>query len=122
MGAAKRREKVVLTQALQAMGVDPPGARMEAITSRALLLAGVGRAVRHAGQTTLHLTPLPAIQGRRGNMLMHISSFPPAARPGKLAGTTTMPSPIPAFIPAFIPAPVPAPKETSCPSPIWFVI
>ncbi|MGB4674256.1 MAG: hypothetical protein WBH99_10005 [Azovibrio sp.] len=46
MGAAKRREKVVLTQALQAMGVDPPGARTEAITSRALLLAGVGRAVR----------------------------------------------------------------------------
>ncbi len=35
-----------------------PGARMEAITSRALLLAGVGRAVRHAGQTTLHLTPM----------------------------------------------------------------
>jgi hypothetical protein len=33
---------------------------MEAITSRALLLAGVGRAVRHAGQTTLHLTPMHA--------------------------------------------------------------
>ncbi|MFZ3141275.1 transposase [Polaromonas sp.] len=37
-----------------------PGARMEAITSRALLLAGVGQAVRHAGQTTLHLTPMHA--------------------------------------------------------------
>jgi hypothetical protein len=35
-----------------------PGARMEAITSRALLLAGVGRAVKHAGQTTLYLTPM----------------------------------------------------------------
>jgi len=35
-----------------------PTARMEAITSRPLLLAGVGRAVSHAGQTTLHLTPL----------------------------------------------------------------
>ena len=33
---------------------------MEAITSRALLLAGVGRAVKHAGQTTVHLTPMHA--------------------------------------------------------------
>lgn len=33
---------------------------MEAITSRALLLAGVGRALKHAGQTTLHLTPMHA--------------------------------------------------------------
>jgi hypothetical protein len=37
-----------------------PEARMEAITSRPLLLAGVGRAVKHAGQTTLYLT---AMQG-----------------------------------------------------------
>ena len=37
-----------------------PEARMEAITSRALLLAGVGRATQHAGQTTLHLTPMHA--------------------------------------------------------------
>jgi len=37
-----------------------PGVRMEAITSRALLLAGVGRAVKHAGQTTLYLTPMHA--------------------------------------------------------------
>ena len=34
-----------------------PRARMKAITSRALLLSGAGRAVKHAGQTTLHLTP-----------------------------------------------------------------
>jgi hypothetical protein len=33
---------------------------MEAITSRALLLAGVGRATQHARQTTLYLTPLHA--------------------------------------------------------------
>ena len=33
-----------------------PGQRMEAITSRALLLAGVGRATQHANQTTIHLT------------------------------------------------------------------
>jgi Transposase DDE domain group 1 len=35
-----------------------PGARMEAITSRPLLLAAVGKAASHAGQTTLYLTPL----------------------------------------------------------------
>ena len=33
---------------------------MEAITSRPLLLAAVGRAVKHAGQTFLHLTPMHA--------------------------------------------------------------
>ena len=37
-----------------------PGARMEAITSRALLLAAVGRATNHGGQTTLYLTPMHA--------------------------------------------------------------
>jgi hypothetical protein len=35
-----------------------PQARMEAITSRPLLLAAVGTAASHAGQTTLYLTPL----------------------------------------------------------------
>ena len=33
---------------------------MEAITSRPLLLAGVGRAVKHAGQCTLYLTAMHA--------------------------------------------------------------
>ena len=37
-----------------------PGARMEAITSRPLLLAGVGRTVKHAGQCTLYLTAMHA--------------------------------------------------------------
>ena len=37
-----------------------PEARMEAITSRALLLASVGRTIKHAGQTTLYLTPMHA--------------------------------------------------------------
>jgi Transposase DDE domain group 1 len=37
-----------------------PQARMEAITSRALLLAAVGRATKHAGQTTLYLTTMHA--------------------------------------------------------------
>jgi len=35
-----------------------PGARLEAITSRPLLLAAVGQAASHANQTTLYLTPL----------------------------------------------------------------
>ncbi len=35
-----------------------PQARMEAITSRPLLLAAVGKAVNHANQTMLYLTPL----------------------------------------------------------------
>jgi hypothetical protein len=35
-----------------------PSARMEAITSRPLLLAAVGKAASHAGQTTLYLTPV----------------------------------------------------------------
>jgi hypothetical protein len=37
-----------------------PEARMEAITSRVLLLAAVGRATKHAGKTTLYLTPMHA--------------------------------------------------------------
>jgi hypothetical protein len=37
---------------------------MEAITSRALLLASVGRAVKHAGQTTLYLTPMHAAKDK----------------------------------------------------------
>ena len=41
-----------------------PGARMEAITSRALLLASVGRAVKHAGKTTLYLTPMHAAKDK----------------------------------------------------------
>ena len=35
-----------------------PGGRLEAITSRPLLLAAVGKATSHANQTTLYLTPL----------------------------------------------------------------
>jgi hypothetical protein len=49
-----------------------PGARMEAITSRALLLAGVGRAVRHAGQTTVHLTPMHAAKDKLMALLANI--------------------------------------------------
>ncbi len=38
--------------------VAKPEARMEAATSRPLLLAAVGRLTRHAGKTRLHMTPL----------------------------------------------------------------
>jgi hypothetical protein len=48
-----------------------PGARMEAITSRPLLLAAVGRAVKHAGQTFLHLTPMNAA---KDNLMKLISN------------------------------------------------
>ena len=45
---------------------------MEAITSRALLLAGVGRAVKHAGQTTLYLTPMHAAKDKLIELLANI--------------------------------------------------
>ena len=49
-----------------------PGARMEAITSRALLLAGVGRAVKHAGQTTLYLTPMHAAKDKLMSLIANV--------------------------------------------------
>ena len=45
---------------------------MEAITSRALLLADVGRAVKHAGQTTLHLTPMHAAVDKLMTLIVNI--------------------------------------------------
>ena len=45
---------------------------MEAITSRALLLAGVGRATQHAGQTTLHLTPMHAAKSTLMQLIANI--------------------------------------------------
>ena len=48
------------------------GVRMEAITSRALLLAGVGRAVKHAGQTTLYLTPMHAAKDKLMALIANI--------------------------------------------------
>lgn len=49
-----------------------PGARMEALTSRALLLAGVGRAVKHSGQTTLYLTPMHAAKDKLLGLITNI--------------------------------------------------
>jgi hypothetical protein len=52
--------------------VAKPGARMEAITSRALLLASVGRAVKHAGQTTLYLTPMHAAKDKLMELIANV--------------------------------------------------
>jgi len=49
-----------------------PDARMEAITSRPLLLAGVGRAVKHAGQTTLYLTAMHAASEHLNTLIANI--------------------------------------------------
>jgi hypothetical protein len=52
-----------------------PKARMEAITSRALLLAAVGRATKHAGRTTLYLTTMHA---SRTALMLLIANIPAA--------------------------------------------
>lgn len=45
---------------------------MEAITSRALLLARVGRVVKRAGQTTLYLTPMHAAKEKLVALIANI--------------------------------------------------
>jgi hypothetical protein len=49
-----------------------PQARREALTSRPLLLAAVGRTVSHAGQTTLYLTPMHAEAGLIKSMIANV--------------------------------------------------
>ena len=49
-----------------------PGARMEAIASRALLRTGVGRAVKHAGQITLYLTPMHVAKDKLLGLIANI--------------------------------------------------
>ena len=49
-----------------------PEARMEAMTSRALLLAAVGRATKHAGKTTLYLTPMQAARATLMRLIANI--------------------------------------------------
>ena len=49
-----------------------PGARREAITSRPLLLAAVGRSTSHGGQTTLYLTPMHAETGLIKSMIANV--------------------------------------------------
>jgi Transposase DDE domain group 1 len=50
-----------------------PKARLEAATSRPLLLAAIGRMVRHAGQTTLFLTTMHAESGLAKSMIANVS-------------------------------------------------
>ena len=49
-----------------------PNARREALTSRPLLLAAVGRATSHADQTTLYLTPMHAEAGLIKSMVTNV--------------------------------------------------
>lgn len=49
-----------------------PQARREALTSRPLLLAAVGRAVSHSGQTLLYLTPMHAEAGLIKSMIANV--------------------------------------------------
>lgn len=49
-----------------------PDARREALTSRPLLLAAVGRATSHSDQTTLYLTPMHAKAGLIKSMLANV--------------------------------------------------
>ena len=49
-----------------------PQARREALTSRPLLLAAVGRAVSHSGQTLLYLTPMHADAGLIKSMVANV--------------------------------------------------
>lgn len=49
-----------------------PQARREALTSRPLLLAAVGRTVSHAGQTMLYLTPMHAEAGLIKSMIANV--------------------------------------------------
>ena len=51
-----------------------PGARREAITSRPLLLAAVGRSTSHAGKTTLYLTPMHAETGLIKSMIANVQA------------------------------------------------
>ena len=49
-----------------------PGARREALTSRPLLLAAVGRATSHGNQITLYLTPMHAQAGSIKSMIANV--------------------------------------------------
>jgi hypothetical protein len=51
-----------------------PQARREALTSRPLLLAAVGRAVSHSGQTLLYLTPMHAEVGLIKSMIANVQA------------------------------------------------
>ena len=93
-----------------------PGARREAITSRPLLLAAVGRSTSHGGQMTLHLTPMHAKTGLIKSMIANVQAAIAHVRtiaeqlPGpqrwrallayicaRITGSATLPTPPPAL-------------------------
>ncbi len=51
-----------------------PQSRLEAITSRPLLLAAVGRAVSHAGSTTLYLSPMHAERSMLKRLIANVGA------------------------------------------------
>jgi Transposase DDE domain len=67
-----------------------PQARREALTSRSLLLAAVGRATHSGGRTELHLTPMHAevglIQTMISNIKAAITYVRSASCPASIAG------------------------------------
>ena len=93
-----------------------PAARREAITSRPLLLAAVGRSTNHSGQRTLHLTPMHADSGLIKSMIANVRAAIAHVKataeqlPGpqrwrallayicaRVTGTATLPTPPPAL-------------------------
>jgi Transposase DDE domain len=65
-----------------------PGARLEAVTSRPLLLAAVGKTASHAGQTQLYLTPLHATPSNRWSLTCgRLSATSPALRSSSQSST-----------------------------------
>jgi hypothetical protein len=93
-----------------------PQARREALTSRPLLLAAVGRAISHGGQTTLYLTPMHAEAALIKSMIANVRAASRHVRqaaeqlPGldrwaalvayicrRIVGQTALPTPPPAL-------------------------
>ena len=55
------------------MRLAHPKARLEAITARPLLLAGIGELTHHGGQTHLTITPMHAKAGFAKDLLTQVS-------------------------------------------------
>ena len=55
------------------MRLAHPKARLEAITARPLLLAGIGEITHHGGQTHLTITPMHAKAGFAKDLLTRVS-------------------------------------------------
>jgi hypothetical protein len=73
-----------------------PDARMEAITSRPMLLAAVGKATSHANQTTLYLSPIHAKASLIQSMIANIDKALQAIQDA--AEQLTTPDPWASFI------------------------